>query len=265
MNRIAEFYESNHLFIFTILFVAALLIIFNKNQQIKKLISKVAEMKVKITEIEAIRIKQISKTIKLGSLVRLKYVLTGEIINILISENENIKFKNNSDINRINVKTPLAIALLDMEEGDTIKFKKNLLDDVEVFVLILDVNNGFNSNTETVIFENNDIETNINFENLKKNLESSTKDIKHDRLNGEELFLSYFILDENWYGQNKTITVTFIGGNYDGRIFNYNHDEVYIGTIEHYETLDSWKDYGRFSNSRNIPEIAQKYVTEIIK
>ena len=38
----------------------------------------------------------------------------------------NIKFKNNSDINRINVKTPLAIALLDMEEGDTIKFKKNL-------------------------------------------------------------------------------------------------------------------------------------------
>ena len=155
MNRIAEFYESNHLFILTILFVAALLIIFNKNQQIKKLISKVAEMKVKITKLEAIRIKQISKTIKLGSLVRLKYVLTGEIINILISENENIKFKNNSDINRINVKTPLAIALLGMEEGDTIKLKKNLLDEVEVFVLILGVNNGFNSNTETVIVENN--------------------------------------------------------------------------------------------------------------
>jgi hypothetical protein len=38
---------------------------------------------------------------------------------------------------------------------------------------------------------------------------------------------------------------------------------VYIGTIEHYQTLDSWKDYGRFSNSRNIPEIALPYVNEI--
>jgi hypothetical protein len=84
-------------------------------------------------------------------------------------------------------------------------------------------------------------------------------------LDVENLSVSYFILDKNWYDQNKIITVTFIGGNYDGRIFNYNHDEVYIGTIEHYQTLDSWKDYGRFSNSRNIPEIALKFVTEIIK
>jgi hypothetical protein len=82
-------------------------------------------------------------------------------------------------------------------------------------------------------------------------------------LDGENLSVSYFILDKNWHGQNKIITVTFIGGNYNGRIFNYNHDEVYIGTIEHYQTLDSWKDYGRFSNSRNIPEIALPYVNEI--
>ena len=85
------------------------------------------------------------------------------------------------------------------------------------------------------------------------------------RLDGEHLSVSYFILDENWFGQNKIITVTFVGGNYNGKIFKYNHDEVYIGTIKHYQTLYSWKNYGRYSNSRNIPEIAQQFVTEIIK
>lgn len=203
MNRIAEFYESNHLLIFTFLIVVTILTIYNKNQQIKKLISKAAEMKVKITEFEAIRIKQISKTIKLGSLVRLKYVLTGEIINILISENENIKFKNNSDIIRINIKTPLAIALLDMQEGDTIKFKKNLLDEVEVYVVILDVNNGFNSNTENVILENNDLERIIDSEYLEKNVEpSKNNETKKPNINlnqdmkniHKEIIFSYLVL-----------------------------------------------------------------------
>ena len=186
MNRIAEFYESNHLLIFTFLIVVTILTIYNKNQKFKKLISIAAEMKVKITEFEAIRIKQISKTIKLGSLVRLKYVLTGEIINILISENENIKFKNNSDIIRINIKTPLAIALLDMQEGDTIKFKKNLLDEVEVYVVILDVNNGFNSNTENVILENNDLEAIFDSDISENNIQLT----KHNETTKNNLYLT---------------------------------------------------------------------------
>ena len=39
MNRIAEFYESNHLLIFTFLIVVTILTIYNKNQKFKKLIS----------------------------------------------------------------------------------------------------------------------------------------------------------------------------------------------------------------------------------
>jgi hypothetical protein len=84
------------------------------------------------------------------------------------------------------------------------------------------------------------------------------------RLDGEHLSVSYFILDENWFGQNKIITVTFVDGNYKGKIFKYNHDEVYVGTIQHYQTKDSWNDYGRFSNSSNIPEICKPFVSEII-
>jgi transcription elongation GreA/GreB family factor len=57
------------------------------------LISNVGELKVKLTELKAkiaeyeiIRIEKVSKSIKVGCVVRLKYVLTGEIITILISE-----------------------------------------------------------------------------------------------------------------------------------------------------------------------------------
>lgn len=83
-------------------------------------------------------------------------------------------------------------------------------------------------------------------------------------LTGEKLIVSYFILDKNWFGQNKTITVTFNNGKHKGKKYQYNHDEVYNATIEQYKTKDSWKNYGRFSNSRNIPEICRQFVTEII-
>ena len=83
------------------------------------------------------------------------------------------------------------------------------------------------------------------------------------RLDGEQLFVSYFILDKNWYGQNKIITVTFIGVKYDGEIFKYYHDDVYKNTISHYSKLKCWRNYGRFSNSSNIPEIAKPFLIEI--
>jgi hypothetical protein len=74
---------------------------------------------------------------------------------------------------------------------------------------------------------------------------------------------TYFKIDKKWYGQNKIITVTFNGGNYDGRTYQYNHDEVYKNTISHYEKLGCWRDYGYFTNTSNIPKNVQKFVTEI--
>ncbi len=48
-----------------------------------------------------------------------------------------------------------------------------------------------------------------------------------------------------------------------GRSYRYNHDEVYKNTFFHYSELDCWKNRGYFSNPKNIPAIAQQYVTEI--
>jgi hypothetical protein len=76
--------------------------------------------------------------------------------------------------------------------------------------------------------------------------------------------ISCFKIDREWYGQNKIITVTFNRGKYNGRMYQYNHDEVYDNTIWHYGTLDCWEKYGFFLNTSNIPKVAKKFVTEII-
>lgn len=203
MNRIVDFYESNHLMIFAFFIIVAIVVIYNKNNKIKELISQVGKMKFKISEFETIKFERISKTIKIGSLVRLKYVLTGEIRNIIISENENNKLKNNSDIIKINYKSPLGMALMNMQESDIIKFKISQLDEVEIYVVILDVNNGFNTNTEIVIIENNDLETNIESEYLNDNVEPSiNNEIMKPNLNlnqdmkklHKEIIYSYLVL-----------------------------------------------------------------------
>jgi hypothetical protein len=69
----------------------------------------------------------------------------------------------------------------------------------------------------------------------------------------------YFKIAQNWYGLGIVITVRFS----NGRIYQYNHDEVYDNTISHYGKLDCWKKYGYFQNTKNIPKIAQEFVTEI--
>lgn len=68
-----------------------------------------------------------------------------------------------------------------------------------------------------------------------------------------------FKIAQNWYGQGMVITVRFRNGG----MYQYDHDKVYDNTILHYGNLDCWKKYGYFLNSKNIPKIAQKFVTEI--
>jgi hypothetical protein len=250
MNRISEFYESNHFLIFTFLIVVTILTIYNKNEQIKKLISKVAEMKVKITEFEAIRIKQISKTIKLGSLVRLKYVLTGEIINILISENENIKFKNNTDIIRVNAKLPLAVALLSKHEGSKVKFKKSLTDEQEVYVIVLDVNNGFNSETETAIIENIDLIT-----EEVQNKAQSTKNNEVMEATREIETSNTFFIRRNRLGDNIFVEFEDVYG----VVWQYDHDLVYKNLKHRYDIMPCFIDYNCYTSNNTVP----KYVQEL--
>jgi hypothetical protein len=68
-----------------------------------------------------------------------------------------------------------------------------------------------------------------------------------------------FKISQNWYGQGMIITVRF--GN--GKIYQYNHDEVFDNTISHYGKLDCWEKYGCYTSSKNIPTLAQPFVLEI--
>lgn len=76
----------------------------------------------------------------------------------------------------------------------------------------------------------------------------------------EHFETSYFKIAKNWYGQRMVITVRFK----NGRIYQYNHDEVYENTIWYYENLPCWEKDGYFSNSSNIPKTCKPFVTEII-
>jgi len=69
-----------------------------------------------------------------------------------------------------------------------------------------------------------------------------------------------FKISQNWYGQGMIITVRFS----NGKIYQYNHDEVFDKTILHYGNIDCWERYGYYSSSKNIPARVLPFVTEII-
>lgn len=75
--------------------------------------------------------------------------------------------------------------------------------------------------------------------------------------------LSYFIISEILYGQNRQITVKFKNGAHVGEIYTYNHDEVYDNTIEYYSILPVWQNRRSYSNSRNIPGNVLPFVIQL--
>lgn len=91
---------------------------------------------------------------------------------------------------------------------------------------------------------------------VKKVISSPSKSINFDGLK----LSSCFKISQNWYGQGKIITIRFN----NGRMYQYNHDEVYDNTILHYGNLDCWKRYGYYSSSKTIPTRVKPFVSEII-
>ena len=86
-----------------------------------------------------------------------------------------------------------------------------------------------------------------------------TKKIPKTNIIEGHLESSCFKIAQNWYGQGIVITLRFS----NGRIYQYDHDSVYDNTISHYGQLPCWVRYGYFINTKNIPKIAQEFVTEI--
>lgn len=90
-----------------------------------------------------------------------------------------------------------------------------------------------------------------------KKIKNSISNNKKDEVIKE---ISSFRLVKDWYGKGFNILVRFK----DGRVYQYNHDMVYNETIFHYKKLDCWIKYSYYSSSKNIPKIANPFVTEIL-
>jgi len=92
--------------------------------------------------------------IRIGSIVRLKFISTNKIILILISKYKSGKIENQPEIQRLYYKNPLAVALLNKEVGGKVVFRLNELDENEVKVEVLAINNEFVEGFEEEIINN---------------------------------------------------------------------------------------------------------------
>ena len=139
MNGIGEFYQSNHLSVLITVVILFGIYILKLKTKILDYISKQDEYN--------------NKKIRIGSIVKLKYILTGEVVTLQISEYQSGVIENQSKIRRINSKMPLAVSLLDKEVGDIVKFKVNISDENEVYVEVLKFGFEIEQQTEEVIVE----------------------------------------------------------------------------------------------------------------
>jgi len=241
MNRIVEFYESYHFYVMALVIIVTIIITIGKNQQIKELLSKVVELKVKlseskvkITEEEIIKIEKNAKSIKVGSLVRLKYILTGETITILISEYQFGDIENQSEFKRINFKMPLAVSLLNKEVGDIVKFKLKVSDENEVYVEVLKVGVENKQETKEVIVEGD----NKNLKNESKAARDEMQPANFPQLQDADKEISYFTLDRIRIG--SIVSIKYIA-----------KDNIILYFISKYES-------GKIENQPNIKRLYYK-------
>lgn len=248
MNRIMEFYESNHLLVLILVVVFFGIRILSKKNRSRNIITKES----KTEEDKKIKESPISESSSYGASLPIELIPNDSenFLQILLKtkEAEIITYYQNGtkDSKKWNASNMTAKSNVIHNLRSRPEFRNPNWQKANIVKVVVEVNK---NNKEDAAIQNAPIKTKTN----------------QGRLDGEHLSVSYFILDENWFGQNKIITVTFVDGKYNGKIFKYNHDEVYVGTIQHYKTKDSWNDYGRFSNSSNIPEICKPFVSEIIK
>ena len=169
MNRIAEFYESNHLtvlLIVVIVFVLYILSIKNRN---------IVTMNIENEDIKD-KIQIFDRKIETYSIVKLKYILTGEVVTCDFAKNKYNKYKKPSrNIKRIYFDNPLAVALFDKEAGDIIKYKENELDEKDIYVEVLNVNNNFFTDEELEVFTRNNSEIINGLENLNYEVKPTNK------------------------------------------------------------------------------------------
>lgn len=216
MNRIAEFYESNHLLIFIVLIISFGIYIKYTQYRNRYIVSS----ENKTVEEEEIEDKKITT----WSTIELKYILTSEVVNFRISENQSNKYKNKLEIRRLHYKNPLAVSLLEKTTGDIIKYKIDELDENYIYVEVLNVNNNLFTDEEIAMYENNEQikKVNVELEKPKQVMKPQFFEYTSTRLTFKKV-----IIDE--MKDNDILTINVLGAqNPDNNgIFKMTKRQIY--------------------------------------
>ena len=169
MRRVVEFYELNHSLILLIVLIVFGLYVFVIKHRIRNIV-RVNGINEEIEDSIGI----IDNKIDTHSIVKLKFILTGEVITCDFARNKSKIYKKPfQNIKRIYFNNPLFDALLGKEPGDIIKFKENDKVENEIYVEVLNVNNDFFTDKELEFFKNNDanLSSPMNIDEFGKKIE----------------------------------------------------------------------------------------------
>ncbi len=278
MNRIVDFYESNHLLILMILIVVFALYIksIKKNNHFSKTENIIEDEN-----------DDFDKLIKTGSEVKLNYILTGEIITLVISQNQSKKYKNKSEIRRLYFKSTLAEALNDKKAGDIIKFKVDELKEEYTYVEILDVNNEIFTKEEIESFKEiqlsenecngelkkqklilneipefkSNLDLNVNPESPNLTKIKTTNIINMITYERTRFYVNQIIYEQliNTEKPNLKIIVNPNDGNHPRGTYNIPNN-IAIQFIREKQKYQNWDDYQNF-NQDSIPVPLLEYFT----
>ncbi len=240
MNRIVDFYESNHLFILIIVIIAFCFYIFSMKNKVRSIVTMDSNNE-ENQEIFDIKIETYS-------IVKLKYILTGEVITCDFARNKsNIYKKPSRNIKRIYFDNPLAVAIFGKEAGDIIKYKENEIDDKDIYVEVINVNNTFFTEEEIAMYGNNDI---------KLQQDNELEEFRVPIINGTIINSKDNLIKLLNIWLEKTVEMTigdidnfpkytkWISLNLNGNIYFINSDSSREGIkvfVKNHENNNSWK------------------------
>lgn len=250
MNRIAEFYESNHLLVFIVLIVLLLLYILSIKNSNRNIVTMNRE-----NEYKEYKEEELDHKIETYSIVKLKYILTGEVITCDFAKNKSNKYKKPYiNIKRIYFDNPLAVALFDKEMGDIIKYKNNEFDENYFYVEILNVNNSLSTDEERAMYENNDIKLNKDYELEKVGIPIINGTICNSKVDLIKLLKNWLETNENTIGDldNFPRNTKWIFLYLNGNNYYINADTTREGILNFVKNHENNYPWVVIANNRNV-------------
>ena len=65
-----------------------------------------------------------------------------------------------------------------------------------------------------------------------------------------------FVIRKGLIGKNVTIELT----NKEGKVYKYNHDEVYNANVKKLESMNCFQKYKSYTATNNVPSFAKDFV-----